>query len=98
MRHFFRQDDLLVRWGGEEFAVFIKHIPTKVVLQKVEAFRLHVEENMTQHQPYPITISGGVTNVRAGDDVASLIERADQRLYHAKQSGRNRIMTAFDEN
>ncbi|WP_052501358.1 sensor domain-containing diguanylate cyclase [Thiomicrospira microaerophila] len=98
MRHFFRQDDLLVRWGGEEFAVFIKHIPTKVVLQKVEAFRVYVEENITQHQPYPVTISGGVTNVRAGDDVASLIERADQRLYQAKQSGRNRIVSAFDEN
>jgi diguanylate cyclase (GGDEF)-like protein len=98
MRNFFRQDDLLVRWGGEEFAVFIKHIPPQVVLRKIENFRDYVEKHVTDSQPYPITISGGVTNVRVDEDVTSLIERADQRLYQAKQTGRNRIVTAFDEN
>jgi two-component system, cell cycle response regulator len=98
MRNFFRQNDLLVRWGGEEFAVFIKDIPNEVVLQKLEAFRQYIETHATDQQPYAFTISGGVTNVRLDDDLTCLVQRADQRLYQAKQSGRNRIVSAFDEN
>jgi len=98
MRIFFRQNDVLVRWGGEEFAVFIKDIPNEVVLQKLEAFRQYIESHATDQQPYAFTVSGGVTNVRPDDDLTCLVQRADQRLYQAKQSGRNRIVSAFDEN
>lgn len=98
MKSFFRQNDFLVRWGGEEFAVFVKDIQQDTMMHKAESFRTFVEQKITQNQPYPITISGGVTHIRPDDQVSSLVKRADDRLYQAKQTGRNRTIGASHEN
>ena len=94
MQNFFRQDDLLVRWGGEEFVVFINNISLEDAVNKADRFRAFVESSATKHQPFAFTISGGVTHIRADDTLDKLFQRADQRLYAAKETGRNRIIGA----
>ena len=92
---FFRQDDLIVRWGGEEFAVFINNMPESEAYQKAERFRHFVETSSHIHQPYAFTISGGVTQINPGDQLEDVFQRADERLYAAKEHGRNQIIGEF---
>lgn len=91
---FFRHDDLIVRWGGEEFAVFINGMDETEAFKKAEKFRHYVEHASKTHLSLPFTLSGGVSEIQAEDTVDSLIHRADQFLYFAKMHGRNKIITS----
>ena len=92
-----RAQDLVGRYGGEEFLVVLVETPKdggKVVAERirraVEEFRFPVEDKDTG-----ITISAGLAT--APGDAAELdqvVEKADEALYRAKQSGRNRICVA----
>ncbi len=95
MLNFFRQDDLIVRWGGEEFAVFINDMNEKDAYQKAERFRHFVETSSSVHQPFAFTISGGVTQLNQGDNLDEVFKRADERLYAAKEHGRNQVVAQF---
>ncbi|MDH5551988.1 MAG: GGDEF domain-containing protein [Nitrosomonas sp.] len=90
MKSFFRSSDLLFRFGGEEFVVILEPIPHEMAQRTLERFREKVEESV-----FPlvenITTSGGYIKITDADYPAVFIERADQALYHAKSSGRNKI-------
>jgi diguanylate cyclase (GGDEF)-like protein len=90
MRSTFRYQDRLYRFGGEEFVVLMRSNSDGAAAQAFERLRANVEA-----YPFPrvghITVSVGFTSVRASDSPASAFERADQAVYHAKQSGRNRV-------
>jgi diguanylate cyclase (GGDEF)-like protein len=94
LESFFRHDDLIVRWGGEEFAVFINGMEEADAFKKAEKFRHYVEHASKTHLSLPFTLSGGVSEIQAEDTVDSLIHRADQFLYFAKMHGRNKIIAA----
>ena len=90
-----RQTDLSCRYGGEEFAVIFPETALEGARVACERLRQTVEENMVQWRtgPIQITISIGVTQHRTGDkdSMRSLIDRADEALYQAKEAGRNRV-------
>lgn len=94
---FFRQDDLIVRWGGEEFAVFINNMSEQEAYQKAERFRKFVETSSNSHQPYVFTISGGLAVVKSVDAIDQAFKLADERLYQAKENGRNQIIGPFNK-
>ncbi|MBE0493272.1 MAG: diguanylate cyclase [Thiomicrospira sp.] len=94
---FFRQDDLIVRWGGEEFAVFINNMPEAEAYQKAERFRQFVETSSNNHQPYVFTISGGVAAINSTRRLDDAFKLADARLYQAKETGRNQIIGSFNQ-
>ncbi|WP_162173030.1 sensor domain-containing diguanylate cyclase [Thiomicrospira pelophila] len=94
---FFRQDDLIVRWGGEEFAVFINNMPEDEAYQKAERFRQFVEASSNSHQPFMFTISGGVAAIDSTGSLDEAFKLADQRLYQAKEKGRNQIIGQFNK-
>jgi len=88
-----RPSDMPVRYGGEEFSVFLPG--TTVDNARIVAERIRSSmENMTIALPsgkvIQITVSIGFAERVPGDTVVSLIERADQALYNAKENGRNR--------
>ncbi len=87
-----RAEDLLARYGGEEFAVVLKTSTMKAGTQVAETLRAGIEKLRfrCQQKPVHITISCGVTRLRADDTPASVFERADRALYQAKGKGRNR--------
>jgi diguanylate cyclase (GGDEF)-like protein len=92
-----RKQDLLGRYGGEEFCVVLPGAsPPEAVLiaqrlrESVEAHPVHVAD-----RPIRYTISAGVAHSnRAGLDLDSLVRDADEALYRAKNRGRNQVSLA----
>lgn len=86
----FRTDDLLFRYGGEEFAILLPHIDHDGALAVLERFR-----DAIFRQPIPqvghISCSLGLTRIDDCTVPTTLFGRADQALYIAKNSGRNRV-------
>ncbi|MCU0700151.1 MAG: GGDEF domain-containing protein [Myxococcaceae bacterium] len=89
-----RREDLLARYGGEEFAVLSPEIDHKGVVQLAEKVRKLVEghEFRFDGAPIPVTISCGTATIgKKTEDAQALIARADEKLYEAKEGGRNRV-------
>lgn len=89
-----RPSDMPVRYGGEEFSVFLPGTSTEYAKTIAERLRKNVEDLRIQipsGQVIPVTVSIGFTERLEDDTVQSIIERADQALYSAKENGRNRI-------
>ncbi|MDE3071647.1 MAG: diguanylate cyclase [Pseudomonadota bacterium] len=87
-----RADDLLARYGGEEFVVVLAATGAEAGLRVAEMLRTGIESIgfRGQQQPVRITLSCGLTALRADDTPDSAFERADRALYRAKHDGRNR--------
>jgi len=88
------QDDLAGRIGGEEFAILLTHKSEESALAVAERVRCAFAEVALDVDGRAIraTVSIGVAVSRIGaHDLASLLARADQALYHAKATGRNRV-------
>ncbi|HEY6556160.1 MAG TPA: diguanylate cyclase [Polyangiaceae bacterium] len=89
-----RGSDVLARVGGEEFHVLLPDTDADGAEAVAERMRhaiaaVNVTENGCTIRP---TVSIGVAVHRAGDDIESLMRRADDALYRAKQQGRNRTV------
>lgn len=92
MQETFRGTDSCFRYGGEEFCVLLPQTQAAVMCQAAERLRKLVEEN--QLAGLRITISlGGASSARLrwDDDAGVLLRHADEALYQAKGSGRNRV-------
>lgn len=96
-----RKIDVVARYGGEEFAVVLEATDEEGAVGLAERIRETVAAQQFDSDKgrFQVTMSFGVAIFpRDADDRAALIERADHALYHAKESGRNRVVTyrAFD--
>jgi diguanylate cyclase (GGDEF)-like protein len=91
MSQCFRDTDRLFRFGGEEFLVILPGADLPEAELALERFRAMVE---AFHFPQVgrVTVSIGFTAIGAGDTGSNVFGRADEALYVAKQSGRNRVL------
>ena len=90
-----RSTDVLARYGGEEFAVVLPATPREGALLVAETLRATIEAAPFTHEAtrIPATISLGLATTDATPiTVTELIKRADENLYEAKRSGRNRVV------
>lgn len=89
-----RKTDCLVRYGGEEFCCILPETGLDSARLFAERFRGAVEELTIKAvgTELRVTISLGVAQLKDGDSPGSLLKRADEGLYDAKQSGRNKVM------
>lgn len=97
LRQTLRATDVPTRLGGEEFVVLLTDTAADKALQVADKLRLAIEASpaLFQDQPILLTVSGGIAQFGSdGHDLRSLISRADQSLYQAKDDGRNRILVA----
>ncbi len=93
--------DITARYGGEEFAVVLPNTALRQALTVADHIRRAVmAKELTKKSTGEIlgrvTISVGVSMLKADDDTDALIERADACLYAAKRNGRNRVICEVD--
>jgi len=88
-----RREELVARWGGEEFAVVLPETSIKGARQFGERIRLTVEQTKFEYDDriLQVTVSVGAASLAAGDTPESLIAKTDALLYQAKEKGRNRV-------
>jgi len=89
-----RRDEVLARYGGEEFCIVLPETPLPGAAALADDLRERVEKHVFvfQGERMPVTISIGCALMSSTDRTAAeLIQRADEKLYEAKRSGRNRV-------
>ena len=90
LRRSLRGNDMVARWGGEEFVVLLRDCALPDALRVAEDIRAAIAE-LPFGAMGSLTVSVGVAEARAGEDLTTWLERADQALYRAKRSGRNEV-------
>jgi len=88
-----REVDITARLGGEEFLILLPQTDRKGGRNLAERIRKSVkkEEILTPTQIVKVTVSCGVATFKEGDNTDTLLKRADQALYRAKEKGRDRV-------
>ncbi len=93
----FREEDTVARWGGEEFAVSLLGAGEADAVRKANEVRKQISLLFFEFdREFRITISAGVASAEKGVDYEELLTRADEALYKAKSSGRNKVV-AYSE-
>jgi len=92
IKNLLRDNDIFVRWGGEEFVVVLQVASLLDASKLASRLRKNLEEHPFLHVG-KVTCSFGVTEFRDGDTQMLLLERADEALYEAKDNGRNQVVS-----
>ena len=88
-----RKQDILVRWGGEEFAVLLPETSLSRACQVGEKIRMQLGKY--DHSPAgKVTASFGVSEKVSEESFPEWFKRTDQALFRAKETGRNRVISA----
>ncbi|OPZ88383.1 MAG: putative diguanylate cyclase AdrA [bacterium ADurb.Bin425] len=92
----FRVEDIRGRWGGEEFIVAFRHIPRNTArgaLQRALEELSKLEFKGDRDESFSISFSSGIVEYPAeSKDLSDLLRRSDEKLYRAKEAGRNCII------
>lgn len=92
MREVFRSDDILCRWGGDEFVVFIKGFADeKVLTSRLTILRDKMNTFSSKGMPLQVNLSIGGVCAPNGTTLNMLYQKADEALYDVKNHGRNGI-------
>ena len=86
-----RVQDTVARWGGEEFLVIVESVTRDESASIAESLRDRVEQGTGEI--VKTTISIGVAHSDSGQSADQILKRADEGLYAAKNSGRNKVVT-----
>jgi two-component system, cell cycle response regulator len=91
-----RMENIACRYGGEEFAIILRHARPDQALLVAERLRTAIAAEKIEYENklIPITISVGIATLEKNnfDTIDDLIKKADEHLYQAKEEGRNRTI------
>ncbi len=87
-----RPYDTPVRWGGEEFIILLRATDENAALTYAERIRKEVKSGLSDTLSLPFTLSIGLTQYQENDTLETFTDRADKALYHAKQTGKNKVV------
>lgn len=93
-----RDNDILFRWGGEEFLVVLQKCTLENAIVVAEKIRKGISEKVIECEgkDLSITASMGVAEFVPGEPMDSMIQRADSLLYKAKEKGRNCVVSTVE--
>lgn len=89
-----REDDIVARYGGEEFVIFLDKVNASKAHMVAERLRESIASIVVysdEGDEVRFTVSIGISSSEVSDNVGMLIKTADEALYRAKQTGRNRV-------
>jgi diguanylate cyclase (GGDEF)-like protein len=89
VRQVLRDDDLVARWGGEEFLIALPDADADAAVEVMNRIRAHLARTLDGGQ-VRFTASFGVTDSTAAPSLQELIQLADVGLYQSKAAGRDR--------
>jgi diguanylate cyclase (GGDEF)-like protein len=88
-----REGDTVARWGGEEILATLVGATEKDAKDKAESIRGLIEKLTFQNSPeLKVTISAGVASAEPKLSLEEIVKRADEALYKAKETGRNKVV------
>lgn len=85
-----RETDIFTRWGGEEFVKLLPNTSLSNAVKVANKLRERIENHIFPNN-LRVTCSFGIAEFNFGDEQSSILKRADDALYKAKQNGRNRV-------
>ncbi|PHR59402.1 MAG: hypothetical protein COA44_00185 [Arcobacter sp.] len=94
VQHDIRKDDALIRFGGEEFIVFLSNASLEMANMKAQGFRTAMEAKGHGFDKLKVTASFGVLEYKESESLDVLFSKVDKLLYEAKEKGRNRVVSA----
>jgi diguanylate cyclase (GGDEF)-like protein len=94
LRHAVRPDDLVARWGGEEFVVVFPDTTREAAAHALERVQSELARVVAAGGIPPFTVSFGVSDRFDGDELEPLVAAADRALLQAKELGRNRVVVS----
>lgn len=86
-----REKDIPVRYGGEEFLIFLYNVDLTIAKKVAERIREKTARDLMLPDGKTITVSLGVSQYQYGEDLYNCVARADAALYRAKRTGRNKV-------
>lgn len=95
-----RKTDVFARYGGEEFVILFPNANLETTLSIAERIRMHVENHkfLYHSEKIPVTLSIGVCDNKSGfENPIDLFKKADEAVYMAKRTGRNRVCSYLDK-
>jgi len=92
-REHIRKNDVIARWGGDEFVILFQDCDAKTAAQLMDRIRQRIISTTIPNKGVPVhrSISVGVAEFEPEDTCDTLLTRADSQLYEAKRKGRNRV-------
>ena len=95
MRSLVRADDMLFRWGGDEFLVLMFKLPQPEASRRIEKLNKILEENAERWigRPITVTVSFGVAGFTSLTELGQAIEQADRMMYTKKHKERKNSLT-----
>ncbi|HMW78069.1 MAG TPA: GGDEF domain-containing protein, partial [Rhodocyclaceae bacterium] len=94
-RNTLRPQDTVARYGGEEFIILLPDTGLDDAINALTRLQRELTRQIFMHDNRKtlITFSAGVTQVAPGEDQAVVIKRADEAMYEAKKTGKNRVVS-----
>ena len=94
MRTAFRKEDILCRWGGDEFLIFIKEFGSlRAVTERIVRLRRQIKGFSSGGRALPVSLSvGGAVAGQATHGLDELFQKADMALYDVKHEGRDGLV------
>jgi len=96
MRSLIRADDMLFRWGGDEFLVLMFKLPAEDASVRLKKLNEILEENCRKWVGTPVTVSHGVAGFDSLTHLAQAIEHADQAMYAQRSEMRGTMLSTID--
>jgi len=90
-----RTEDIVARFGGEEFIMLLTRCELDSAMEKAEVLRDVIEKS--KPEGLVVTSSIGVAQLLPGEDFSALFDRADKAVYDAKDTGRNKVVSRLSE-
>jgi diguanylate cyclase (GGDEF)-like protein len=95
-RHSLKRDTMLVRYGGEEFIVMLPRVPHEMAIKIALQIQMRIDDSpfSVKSQTMPVTVSVGVaSHTDETSTLNDIIKNADSALYHAKKTGKNKVVS-----
>lgn len=95
-----RASDVLGRYGGDEFIVFLSQIAPESIFDLCEKIRSKIEKSTIKIIPVTVSmgVCYGIIKAHPEEEIGMLIKKSDESLYEAKGSGKNRVVICNNEN